>query len=316
MTLTQLTYIVAVENLKSFAHAASECFITQPTLSMQIKKFENELGVKIFDRTSYPAKATKIGSKIIEHARVVLNETRKIREIADEEQGIIRGRFRLGVIPTVAPFLLPLFLENFIKKHKPLNFVFDEIETEPIIEKLKKDQLDAAILATPLNDNTIIEEPIYYEPFVGYVSKEHFLFNHKKINAADLKLKDLWLLKEGHCFRDQVINICKKYSSIDMENENPSPSFEGGTIETLRKLVENNFGMTLLPYLAVKEIENTENYKYVREFEDPVPKREISIVYHKSNCTRRLIKALKEEIKSVIPRHLLLKENGIIVKRK
>ncbi|MFA3783473.1 LysR substrate-binding domain-containing protein [Melioribacteraceae bacterium 4301-Me] len=315
MTITQLTYIVAVDNFKSFAQAASECFVTQPTLSMQIKKLEDELGIKIFDRASYPVKTTKIGAKIIEQARTVLKEHQKIKEIVDEELGIIKGRFRLGIIPTIAPFLLPLFLENFIKKHSQLNLVFDEIETDIIIDKLKKDQLDAAILATPLNDNTIVEEPIYYEPFVAYVSKKHFLFNRKKINAAELQLKDLWLLKEGHCFRDQVINICKKYCSINPQEEKPSPTFEGGTIETLKKLVENNFGMTLLPYLAVKEIENTENYKFVREFEKPVPKREISIVYHKSYGGKRIIKALKKEILSVVPAQLLVKEKSIIVTR-
>jgi LysR family hydrogen peroxide-inducible transcriptional activator len=288
---------------------------------MQIQKLEEELGVKIFDRSNYPVRVTEIGIKIIEQAREIIRESRKIKELADAELGIIRGRFRLGIIPTIAPFLLPRFVERFVKKYDKLNLVFDEIQTEQIIEKLKKDQLDAAILATPLNDHAIIEEPIYYEPFVGYVSKEHKLYSHANIDAEELELDDLWLLKQGHCFRDHVINICKQYSHHEIETragveEHHSPTFEGGTIETLRKLVENNFGMTLLPYLAVKEIEEAGKGNYIKVFNDPVPKREISVVYHKSNVRKHIIEALKQEIISVIPEEILLKENSFIVKRK
>lgn len=313
MTLIQLNYIVSVSNLKSFALAAKECFVTQPTLSMQIQKLESDLGVKLFDRSKQPVSTTEIGEKIVEQARILLKESRKITDIIDHELGEVKGRFRLGIIPTIAPYLLPRFVEGFVNRYKKLNLIFDELQTDQIIEKLKKDQLDAAILATPLHENTIIEEPIYYEPFVAYVSKEHKYFKRKSIKAKELEIDQLWLLKEGHCFRDHVIQICKKFNHSNSEKEKRSPSFEGGTIETLRKLVENNFGMTLLPYLAAKEIENSENKIFLRKFDKPIPKREISVIYHKGNERKHIIDALKNEISKIIPKELLSKEKSFIL---
>ena len=312
MTLTQLSYIVAVDNYKNFAAAAEHCFVTQPTLSMQIQKLEAELGVMIFDRTKQPAVPTDIGRKIIDQARLVLHESSRINDIISVATQDVTGIFKLGIIPTIAPYLLPLFIEKFISKYTKLDLVIDEIQTHQIVEKLKKDELDAAILATPLNEASIIERPVYYEPFVAYVSENHELYNKDKIDSKDLSLKDLWLLKEGHCFRDHVLQICKSYLHPS-SNDERTLRFEGGTIDTLKKLVEKNFGMTLLPYLSLAEIEGTEKYKHIRTFNEPVPRREISIVYRRSKLKKHIIDLLDKEIRSIIPIELLNKENSIIV---
>lgn len=312
MTLVQLSYIVAVDNYRSFAEAAKNCFVTQPTLSMQIQKLENELGLKVFDRGKHPIMPTPFGTKIIDQARVVLKENARLLEMVDEEMKRVQGVFRLGIIPTIAPYLLPLFIEEFIKKHEGVELVFDELQTDQIVEKLKKDQLDAGILATPLNDKDIVEDPLYYEPFVGYVSENHPLYCCKKIDSAELELDNLWLLKEGHCFRNHVLQICKQYRSED-EFEHNTLSFEGGTLETLKKLVEKNFGMTLLPFLSISEMEGTDKMKHIREFKEPVPRREISIVYHKTHIKKQVIKALQREIQMVIPKDMQDKKNSYVL---
>lgn len=312
MTITQLKYIVAIDNYRNFAKAAENCFVTQPTLSMQVHKLEEELGIQIFDRSKQPAAPTEIGIKIIEQARKAISESERINDIVQREKNEVSGIFRIGVIPTIAPYLLPLFLENFLNKHDKLQLVIDEIQTEQIIDKLKKDELDAAILATPLYERSIVERPIYYEPFAAYISKGHKLFDKEKINSSELSLKNLWLLKEGHCFRDHVIQICKTYNEPDLKNSKPL-SFEGGTLDTLKKLVENNFGMTLLPYLSLNELKDTDKYIYVREINDPVPKREISIVYRRTELKKHIIYLIEKEIIESVPSELLSKENSLIV---
>jgi len=301
MTNVQLNYIVAVDNYKNFALAAEKCFVTQPTLSMQIQKLEEELGVLIFDRSKQPAKATQLGRKIIDQAKTVLDETTRINEIINEESSEITGTFTLGVIPTIAPNLLPLFIENFVKKNKKLELVIEELQTDQIIKKLRIDEIDAGILMTPLKKKDIIEEVLFYEPFVGYVSKSHRLWKTKKINAEDLSCKDLFLLKEGHCFRDNVIQICDQYGREE-NSKKLQFNFEGGSLETLRKMVENNFGMTLLPYLSLKDLKNSEKVKLIRKFEEPIPFREISMVFRRVHMKKKIRSALAEEIKSVIPK--------------
>ncbi len=300
MTIVQLSYIIAVNDFKSFAKAADKCFVTQPTLSMQIQKLENELGVVIFDRTKKPVAPTEIGEKIIEQARVVVREKHRINDIINEESEEIKGKFKLGIIPTIAPYLLPLFVEAFSKNYSSIELIIDELQTGQIIEKLKKDELDAGIVATPLFLKEISERPIYYEPFVGYVSENHRLSKKRKIDPNELDVKDLFLLKEGHCFRDHVLQICKYYG----EGKKPGArtvNLEGATLETLMKMVDKNIGMTLIPYLAMKELEGSTKEKYIKKFKAPVPTREISIVYHRAQLKKKLIDLLEKEIKRAIP---------------
>ncbi len=312
MTITQYSYIAALDNYRSFAEAAKHCFVTQPTLSMQVKKMEDVLGIKIFDRSKQPVEVTDIGRKVIEQARVILREHERVSDFIDLEKGELRGKFKIGIIPTIAPYLIPLFLMNFVKKYPKVELIIDELQTEQIIKKLLKDELDTAIIASPTNKKELMEKSLYYEPFVGYVSKNHDFYKANKIKASQLNVEDLWLLKEGHCLRDHVIQVCK---SLDTNkcNNNLGLSFEGGTLDTLMKLVDNNFGMTLLPHLATTELKNTKKWKHIREFISPVPKRVINIVHHRAYLKKQLIEALEAEIISVVPKKLLKKDKSLIV---
>lgn len=312
MTLTQFSYIVAISNYKSFGEAAEHCYVTQPTLSMQVKKLEDELGIRIFDRSKQPVEPTDIGKKIIEQARVILKEKERVVGIIDEEKGELRGKFKVGIIPTIAPYLIHHFLVNFISKYPNVELIFEEIQTEQIISKLITDELDTAIIATPTYRKELIEKPIYYEPFVAYVSEGNALFKRKKISSKYLNVDELWLLKEGHCFRDHVIQLCN--STEQKKNRgNINLSFEGGSLDTLMKLVDNNFGITLLPYLATVDLKNTDRWRFVKEFIPPVPKRIINIVYHRAYLKKRLIDALEVEIIKSIPKSLIKHENGLFV---
>ena len=311
MTIIQLSYIVAVDNYRSFAKAAEKCFITQPTLSMQIQKLEDELGVLLFDRSKQPVKTTDIGLKIIEQARVVLDEFSRINDVIDLEKKEIVGTFKIGIIPTIAPSLLPLFIQKIVTKYDKLEVIINELETNAIIQKLKSDELDAGIVATPLGKDDIVEEPLYYEPFVGYLSKEHRLWKKKKLSPGDLLFDDLFLLKEGHCFREQVIKICSKHME-DKKDSSRNINFEGSNLDTLKKMVEKNFGMTLMPYLSTVEMKNTENHKRIRLFEPPMPIREISIVFQRAKLKKHIIDIFVNEIKNSVPRKLLNKEGTLL----
>lgn len=310
VSLIQLTYIVAVDNYRHFATAAEKCFVTQPTLSMQIQKLEDELGVLIFDRSKQPVIPTDIGKDIIDQARIVLQEASRIEDLIKIKKNEISGDFRVGIIPTIAPYLLPLFIESFLLKYPKVNLIIDEIQTPVILDKLHKEQIDVGIMATPLYQKDLIEKPLYYEPFIAYVPGEHRLFDKDKITPEDLNINDMLLLQEGHCFRGHALQLCK-------ENADPMTSrnikFEGGNLETLKKLVEKNLGMTLLPYLAVREMEGTPQYDYLREFYPPVPKREISLVYLRAYLKKNLIKVLEKEILNSVSVNLLSKKDSLIV---
>lgn len=310
MTITQLFYIVAVDNFRHFATAAEHCFVTQPTLSMQIQKLEEELGVLIFDRSKQPIVPTDIGVKILRQARTILHESERLQNIVNDETGQFSGILKIGVIPTIAPYLIPLFLKNFITKYPNIELVIDEITTGEIVKAINKDLIDVGILALPISDADIISRSLYYEPFVVYASKGHPLYKKDKISADELTRKDLLLLKEGHCLRGHTLKICKR----DPHEENEGKIlFESGTLDTIKKLVEQNFGFTLLPYLAVNDFKGSDKLKMVREFLAPIPKREIGLVYSKALLKRQLIEALSDEIMSVIPECLLKKEDSLIV---
>ena len=313
MTLLQLSYIVCVDKHKSFSKASKECFVTQPTLSMQIQKLEEELGVTVFDRGTKPISATEIGRIIIEQAHTILHESVKIKQSVEAEMTEITGLFRVGIIPTLAPYLLNLFLQNFITKHPKVELVIEELQTKEIIERLMTDKLDVALLATPLHQKNLSERPLFYEPFVAYVSETHRLNTRKKINVNDLQLSDMWLLTEGHCFRGQTVALCKQKRPEYVRGKG-SLKFESGNLDTLRKLVEQNYGMTLLPYLAVRELSEEKKKLYMREFVSPVPKREISLVYNRSYAKKKMLDVFAHEITFSVPAHLLEKEKSLVVK--
>jgi len=312
MTIIQLEYIVAVYNHKSFSVAASHCFVTQPTLSMQIQKLEDELGVVIFDRSNNPIAATDAGEKLIRQAKIILDERDRFQNLIEDVKGELSGKLRVGIIPTVAPFLLPLFLQSFIDKYPKAELIFDELTTSEIVSGLNKSTLDLGLLALPVYDSGIIIESLYYEPFVGFVPEKHRLFKKEKLDVEDLHADDLLLLKEGHCLREQALKICKS-SEKEWRYDHNKILFEFGSLDTLINLVQGNFGMTLLPYLSTKFMKDDSQLNLVREFNPPVPQREIGLVYSKSFMKKNFITALKKEIIIKIPKELIDKKEGLIV---
>ncbi len=297
MTLVQLEYVIAVDTYRSFVAAAEKCFVTQPTLSMQIQKLEESLGVKIFDRSRQPVIPTEVGKRIIKQARAVLTESKKITEILQEAKGELEGEFRIGVIPTVAPYLLPGVITSFLKKYPKVQLQVWEYTTERIIQELKAGTLDCGILSTPLLDNTILEMPLFYETFVAYVSEKSTLFDKKMLGYDDLSQEKLWLLNEGHCMRGQVLNICNYKHN---QGANGAFEYNTGSVETLKRMVEINDGLTILPELSILGY-NEDQLGHVRYFKAPEPVREISIVTTHNYVKKMAVKVLKDEILTVIP---------------
>jgi len=296
MTITQLQYVLAVAEHKNFTLAAEKCFVTQPTLSMQIQKIEEELGIQIFDRTKKPIQLTEIGQKIVNQSKNIVNEANRIQDIVDQQKGFIGGEFRLGIIPTVMPTLLPMFLNNFIKKYPKVNLIIEELNTDEIIVKLKNGHLDAAIAATPLEEEKIKEVVLFYEPFVAYIPESHSVFDKKEIEVSDLNLDEILLLQDGHCFRDGILNLCKN-------NPGNSDKFnfhiESGSFETLIKLADEGLGTTLLPYLHTLDLKEKDKAK-LKHFKDPKPAREVSLIYPKNELKIHIIDALRNVISGVV----------------
>jgi len=295
MTITQLQYVLAVAEHKNFTLAAEKCFVTQPTLSMQIQKIEEELNVLIFDRSKKPIQLTDIGQKIVNQAKNIVNEAGKIKDIVEYQKGFIGGEFRLGIIPTITPTLLPMFLNNFIKKYPKVKLIVEELNTDEIILRLKNGHLDAAIAATPLEDEKIKEIVLYYEPFVAYIPSDHIASQKKEIEISDLNLDAILLLQDGHCFRDSILNLCKN-QEIATRN---TFQLESGSFETLIKLADEGLGTTLLPYLHTLDLKEKDKLK-LRHFKEPKPAREVSLIYPKSELKIHIIDALRNTISGVV----------------
>jgi LysR family hydrogen peroxide-inducible transcriptional activator len=297
MTLVQLEYIIAVDNYRHFANAADKCFVTQPSLSMQIQKLEEELGLKIFDRSKQPVVPTEAGAAVIEQARKIIAERNIIQEIVQQKKGVITGTLLIGIIPTLAPYLLPLFIQQFIKKYPLVKLVVTELTTELIISRLKEGRIDVGILVTPLDEKGIKEEPLFYEEMMAYVSKKDKAYKKTYILPTDIDPDNVWLLEEGHCFRSQIINLCelRKASASGGHFD-----YEAGSIETLRRMVELNDGITILPELATLNI-TKQQAQLIRHFRQPKPTREVSMVTHRDFVKKRLIELLKQAILDSLP---------------
>jgi LysR family transcriptional regulator, hydrogen peroxide-inducible genes activator len=297
MTFTQLEYLVALDTYRHFATAAENCYVTQPTLSMQVQKLEDELGIKIFDRSKQPVVPTEIGEAVIKQARVMLREALKTKEMVDEHKGTVAGEMRVGIIPTLAPYLLPLFLENFIQKYPQVKLKIVELTTANLISKLNKDLIDVGIVVTPLQDERIFEQPLFYEEFVAYVSESEVAYKKEYILSEDIDFDRLWLLEEGHCIRGQILNICelRKQNAHQRNFE-----YESGSIETLKRMVEHYGGVTILPELSLRDL-SAKQRQQIRRFQTPTPVREVSLVTLRHHLKRGPIEAMKAEILGVIP---------------
>ena len=295
MTISQLEYVLAVAKHQNFTEAAKHSFVTQPTLSMQIQKLEDELEVKIFNRKKKPIALTDIGVKIVEQAKTIVNESNRMNDIVDQQKGYIGGEFRLGIIPTIIPTLLPMFLKVFIKKYPKVNLIINELTTEEIINQLSNGTIDVGIAATPLENEAVKERVLYYEPFVGFIPENHRLYAQEKIAVNDLDIQEILLLEDGHCFKDSILNLCNPLKHMSPKHF----ELESGNFATLIKLTKEGLGMTLLPHLDSLEVAEKDR-RYLREFEKPVPAREVSLIYHKSQLKIQMIEALKSSIDSVV----------------
>lgn len=311
MTITQLKYVLAVAEHQNFTKAAEKTFVTQPTLSMQIQKLEQELDILIFDRGKKPIELTSVGKKIVEQARSIVIESERMQDVVDQEKGYIGGIFKLGIIPTVMPTLLPMFLKNFSNRYPKVHLKIEELNTDEIITQLNEGYLDAAIAATPLEQEKIRERPLYYEPFVGYIPESHRLFLKQELETQDLDIHDILLLEDGHCFRDGIINLCKASKNSTQEKF----QLESGSFETLVKLSDEGLGMTLLPYLHTLDIPPTKT-KNLRYFKNPSPAREISLIYSSSELKMQITNALYDVISGVIRGAIAFQDVKIISPKK
>jgi LysR family transcriptional regulator, hydrogen peroxide-inducible genes activator len=297
MTLTQLEYVVALDRFRHFAVAAANCYVTQPTLSMQIHKLEQELGFKIFDRSKQPVMPTEAGLAIIDHAKKILAERDAMNEMLHTRKGILSGELKIGIIPTLAPYLLPLFAQQFTKKYPHVKLIVNEMMTDLMINRLREGAIDAGILVTPLQEYGIKEHILFYEELLVYVSKKNNDFKKHYVLAQDIDPHKLWLLEEGHCFRSQIMNLCELQKASKAGH---SFEYEAGSIETLRRMVELSDGITILPELASMELTGKQRDQ-LREFKRPAPMREVSLVVHRDFMKKRLVEILKAEIITAVP---------------
>jgi LysR family hydrogen peroxide-inducible transcriptional activator len=307
MTITQLKYVLAVAEHKNFTLAAEKSFVTQPTLSMQIQKIEEELNIQIFDRTKKPIQLTDIGQKIVNQAKNIVNEADRIQDIVEQQKGFIGGEFKLGIIPTIMPTLLPMFLNNFIKKYPKVKLIIEELNTDEIITKLNNGHLDAAIAATPLMEDKIKEIVLYFEPFVAYIPESHHHFQKEEIEISDLNLNEILLLQDGHCFRDGILNLCKNTTREEKGNFR----IESGSFETLIKLADEGLGTTLLPYLHTLDLKEVDKLK-IRHFKEPKPAREVSLIFPKNELKIHIIEALRSTIAGVVKGAIVFQNVQII----
>lgn len=303
MNIQQLEYLVALDTHRQFVLAAEKCHVTQPTLSMQLQKLEEELGVLLFDRTTKGVRPTAVGVKVVQQARQVLREVQQLREVVQVEKEELVGELRLGIIPTLAPYLVPLFLVALVEHYPKLRVQVEELQSAQIIQQLKDNQLDIGLLVTPLDDRQLRELPILEEPFLGFISENHELYPQETISPQDMGAPGLWLLQQGHCFRHQVLNIC---SSAPVDTTRPF-TYESGSIETLKELVRHNHGYTLVPELSVlQELNNP----MVKRFGAPEPVREISLVVHHGFVRLPLLSTLRDIILGQVPKRLRASKAG------
>ncbi len=304
MTLQQFEYIVALDKYRHYVTAAEHCFVSQPNLTMQVKKLEEEIGVRIFDRDKKPLQPTEIGREIIMRARQILRESSQLKEFVNHEKESMEGEFTIGIIPTLAPYLLPHFLPSFIKENPGVHLKIQELQTSQIISQLENGIIDIGFLVTPIKEDSIREIPVFYEPFLLYLPENHRFLYEKLLLAEDLDPSEVLVLDEGHCFREQALSICKgaKYSSsIGFE-------YQSGSIEALKNLVQNGVGYTLVPELSViDELDSV----HVRRFSSPEPVREVSIVVHNSYIKESVINRLKDTIQKVVPKRFLERQEVV-----
>jgi len=308
MTIQQLEYLIAVDKHRHFGQAAESCFVTQPTLSAQLGKLEKELGVILFDRSKMPVIPTELGVTVIAQAKKVVSESKGIFELVAQLKGDISGTIKLGILPTLAPYLLHLFIRKFLETYPHVKLEVQEMVTEEIVKKLKNDELDLGIVVTPLEESGFLEKPLFYEKFYAYFSKGHDLLAQEEIRPELIKKEELWVLQQGHCFRDQVLNFCDQSLS-----GHKNFHYESGSLEGLRNMVNRYKGLTLLPELATWELSPEEKSR-LRPFVGTSPTREVSIILNRSFLKQKLVELLFKAITEAIPYEMTSKAKGKVVR--
>jgi LysR family hydrogen peroxide-inducible transcriptional activator len=297
-TLSQLEYVVAVDRLRHFAKAAAVCFVSQPSLSMQIRKVEREIGFALFDRRKKPVLPTAKGLIFLAQAKVVLREHQHLIHLTKSNEKEVSGEFRLGVIPTLSSTTIPAFIAPFIKRYPKVKLFIDERKTAELISGLREDSLDAGLLSTPLNEQGISEHVLFREDFFLYVNPRHPLSKRKVLAISDLEESHMWLLEDGHCFKNQVVRFC---SLIQGAGAIPNVHFEGGSLETLRQLVKQTSTFTLIPELFMRRLPSREQTTMVRPFRAPAPHRDVSLVFRRDHWKREIVTALEQSILESLP---------------
>ncbi len=299
MTIQQFEYILAIDRFRHFARAAEHCRVTQPTLSAMVQKLEAELGVKIFDRAAQPVMPTEIGQKIIAQAGVIMSNVAQVKDMIEEEKHSLSGTFRLGVLPTIAPYLLPRFFPKMLAQYPQLDLRVVEMKTHEILQALRRRELDAGILASRSEDAAMTEELLYYERFFAYVSRNEPSFKREIFRTSDVSGEELWLLDEGHCFRDQLVRFCKLEAV-----KRGQMAYSLGSMETFMRMVESGKGITFIPELAVDQLAD-EQRQLVRQFAIPQPARQVVLVVNDGFIRQSILRLLKEEITSSVPASML-----------
>lgn len=307
MTIIQLEYAVALATYKSFVLAAEKSFVTQPTLSLQIQKLEEELGVKIFDRSKHPIDITAMGKVIIEQIRKTLEEFERIHELIQQQQNIISGTFRLAVIPTIAPSILPALLEHYATNFPDIRLDVTEMETNRIITALRNNEIDAGLLSTPLEQKDIKEYPLFYEPFVAYLRNDDALLKKRLVEPDDIQLERVWMLNEGHCMRNQIIDLCS--DQVQRLQAKKPFRYESSNVETLRRMVDKNGGLTILPELATSEFDE-DRIENVRYFVEPEPVREIALVTNDHFVHFSILQSIMDEILKLVPEKMRVQKKN------
>jgi LysR family hydrogen peroxide-inducible transcriptional activator len=304
MNIQQLEYIIALDKERHFRKAAESCNVAQPTLSMMVQKLEDEIGILIFDRKKKPIVPTPDGEIVLEYARSVVAQTKAIQYLKVKTKRKLRGKITLGVLPTIAPYLVPLFVNSFMREYPGIKLTIREHTAHEIIDLLKHSRIDAGILSTPLNEHSIAEEVLYREPFKLYSS----LVTDGTIHSiSELEMNELWMLEDKHCYHMQVNEIvAKDQSSKD------HIVYKAGNLETLKKLVDYQQGSTILPELATMFL-NQNDQRKVLPFSEPTPYREVSLCSLSKKSKRSLLKALKEQITLNVPRSLREMDGGVLI---
>ncbi len=308
MNFQQMEYVLAIDKERHFAKAAAKCFVTQPTLSMMVQKLEEELGLKLFERDKKPVIPTKTGEEIIKRIRIILLEAKSLKECAAELRGTVSGIVKIGIIPTLAPYLLPLFLKSFTANYPALQVYIEEMVTDEMIVRLKNGDIDVGLAATPLYEDKLDEVLLFQEEFFAYVSPTNKVYAKKYLLPSQIDINELWLLEEGHCFRNQMLNLCELKKSEQSFN---ALHYESGSIETLINLVDSSEGITIIPHLAALNL-RPEQMQRIKEFADPKPARQISLITLKDYPRKKLTLTLKEHILMNLPSELVLSDKKTI----